>query len=194
MRERWQAISRIWENNKKSTSQLDLLMELDYMRKLSAQLEWQQSQKNWPIRIIYGSAGAPTAAIVPDNEALVENTLFWIACKDNKEAHYLIAIINSDTLFGIVRPLMTKGQYGARHLHKHLWELPIPAFDESDSLHRQISEAGSVTREGVDKVLENLRGERDKVTVTVARREIRKWLRSSREGREVEGLVGRLLG
>ena len=49
-------------------------------------------------------------------------------------------------------------------------------------------------REAVNKVLENLRGERDKVTVTVARREIRKWLRCSDEGKKVEELVGRLLG
>ena len=24
---------------------------------------------------------------------------------------------------------MPKGQFGARHLHKHLWKLPIPEFD-----------------------------------------------------------------
>ena len=64
----------------------------------------------------------------------------------------------------------------------------------SNPLHGEIADAGSAAREGVDKVLENLREERDKVTVTVARREIREWLRTSHEGREVEGLVGRLLG
>ena len=89
---------------------------------------------------------------------------------------------------------MPKGQYGARHLHKHLWKLPIPAFDVSNPLHGEISDAGSAAREAVNKVLENLRGERNKVTVTVARREIRGWLRASDGGKEVEGLVGRLLG
>ena len=26
----------------------------------------------------------------------------------------------------MVTPLMSKGQFGARDLHKHLWKLPIP--------------------------------------------------------------------
>ena len=37
-------------------------------------------------------------------------------------------------------------------------------------------------------------GERDRVTVTIARRELRKWLRASPEGQAVEDAVGRLLG
>ena len=111
-----------------------------------------------------------------------------------QEASYLMAIINSEVLSKAATPLMPKGQFGARDLHKHLWKLPIPEFDVSSPLHRNISDAGMAAREAVNKVLENLRGERDKVTVTVARREIRKWLRCSDEGKEVERLVGRLLG
>ena len=42
---------------------------------------------------------------------------------------YLVAVINSDALQEAVKPLMSKGQFGARDLHKHLWKLPIPEFD-----------------------------------------------------------------
>ncbi len=42
-------------------------------------------------------------------------------------------------------------------------------------------------------IMTTLREERDRVTVTIARRELRKWLRASDEGHAVEAAVGRLL-
>jgi hypothetical protein len=110
------------------------------------------------------------------------------------EAHYLLGIINSDVLYEAVEPLMPKGQFGARHVQKHLWRLPIPEFDPSQNLHVRISEAGAVVKDAVGLQMEQLRQERgDKLTVAIARRELRKWLRSSDEGRSVENLVGELL-
>ena len=194
MRERWRTVNALWEVNKAAANRLDLLGRLDYHRELSAQLEWHRSQAGGAVRVVYTSAGVPTASLIQDDAAIIDYKLFWIACKDMTEANYLLAIINSDALRDMALPLMSKGQFGGRDLQKHLWKLPIPAFDDSDSLHKAIADAGTVTREGVDKVLENLREERDKVTVTVARREIRNWLRLSHEGKEVERLVGRLLG
>ena len=104
-----------------------------------------------------------------------------------------LAIINSDALYELVTPLMSKGQFGARDLQKHLWKLPIPGFDAGNPLHVAVSEAGEAAAAGAAKQLERLRQERDRVTVTIARRELRKWLRESPEGQAVEDVVGRLL-
>ena len=89
---------------------------------------------------------------------------------------------------------MPKGQFGARHLQKHLWKLPIPEFDASNRLHVEVSEAGKIAATGAARQLKRLRQERDRVTVTIARRELRKWLRESDEGQAVEDAVERLLG
>ena len=89
--------------------------------------------------------------------------------------------------------MMPTGQFGARHLHKHLWKLPIPEFDPGDQLHAEVSAAGEAAAEGAARQLAQLRQERDRVTVTIARRELRKWLRASPEGKSVEDAVGRLL-
>lgn len=195
MRGRWQTISRLWEDNKSVGSELNLLGNLDYQRKLSSQLDWQRNSVNRPIRLIYTSSGQPTAALLRDDEAFVENVLFWIACKDTHEANFLLAIINSDRLYEAVQPLMNKGQFGARHLHKQLWKLPIPEFDGSDLLHREIAEAGETAALGSARRLAELRAERGEgLTITIARRELRAWLRESAEGAAVEDAVGRLLG
>ena len=89
---------------------------------------------------------------------------------------------------------MPKSQFGARHLHKHLWKLPIPEFDPDDPLHAEVSDAGEAAAEGAAQQLARLREQRDRVTVTIARRELRKWLRASPEGHAVEDAVQRILG
>ena len=129
-----------------------------------------------------------------NNDAIVENSLFWIACTDVEEADYLLAVINSDALYEELEPLMPKGQFGARHVHKHLWKLPIPKYDPSNTLHKAIAQAGSkATTTAQDKLkeLRDLHGER--LTVDLARRQIRASLRDSREGKEIETAVQRML-
>ena len=194
MRERWRTISQRWERCKAPVNKLNLLENLDHYGKLSAQLEWQRNRGNRQIRVIYNQSGEPTAALVCDAETIVDHVLYWIACNSIQEANYLLAIINSQALYYAVTPLMPKGQFGARHLHKHLWKLPIPEFDPAEELHVAISQAGEVAAAGAGRQLAQLRQERSRVTVTIARRELRKWLRESPEGRTVEEVVGRLLG
>ena len=197
MRERWQTVSGLWDAYKRPVNKLDLLAQLDYIHKLSSQLEWQNDSRCRPVRLVYTSAGEPTAAMLHDDNALVENVLFWLTCNNIQEANYLLAIINSQALYGAVAPLMPKGQFGARHLHKHLWKLPIPEFDPGNRRHVAIAKAGEAAAQGAALQLEQLREQRDSVTVTVtvtvARRELRKWLRESQEGKAVERVVGRLL-
>ena len=193
MRDRWQDVSSLWDENKTVANKLDLLRQLDYYGKLSAQLDWQQDPGERPMRVAYTKSGVPTAALLRDGAAIVDHLLYWVTCTDRQEAHYLLAIINSDVLNNLVEPLMSKGQFGARDLHTHLWKLPIPEFDAGNPLHVAISEAGETAAAGAAKQLEQLRQERDRVTVTIARRELRKWLRESDEGQAVEDVVGRLL-
>ena len=194
MRNRWRAVSRAWEEHKRPGNQMTLIEQLDYYGKLSAQLTWQANPEYRPFRVAYAKSGTPTAAVIEDDEAIVENILNWIACSSKAEADYLLAVINSDALYDAIKPFMPKGQFGARHVHKHLWRLPIPEFDGGDSLHVSIAGAGRQAAAGVERELGNLRQRFPRLTVTIARREIRKWLRESAEGKRVEEVVGLLLG
>ena len=89
---------------------------------------------------------------------------------------------------------MSKGQFGARDLQKHLWKLRIPEFDPALKLHADIAKAGARAATAAGKKLEELREQwADRLTVTIVRRELRNWLRASTEGKAVETFVGRLL-
>ena len=83
--------------------------------------------------------------------------LYWTSCATIDETYYLIAIINSNTLREMVEPLMSKGQFGARDMHKHLWRLPIPEFDGPDSTHVTVADAGRQAALGVERELGDLR-------------------------------------
>ena len=194
MRERWQTVSRLWEDNKALANSLNLLERLDYVHNLSAQLEWQHDSNDRQVRVVYTKAGEPTAALLEDGETLVDHLLYWIPCRTIDEANYLVAVINSGALQEAVKPLMSKGQFGARDLHKHLWKLPIPEFDPNEELHSVIAVAGATAANSAGKKLAEVRERRgDKMTVTIARRELRSWLRTSDEGKSVENSVTKLL-
>ena len=195
MRQRWQTISQLWEENKARANKLNLKGRLDYHRELSSQLAWQRNKGARPIRVVYTKSGMPTASTVSDRHIIIDHLLYWINCNSIDEAHYLLAIINSDSLQEAAKPLMSKGQFGARDLHKHLWKLAIAEYDGGDELHAEISAAGSAAAVGAAAELARVRAERGSgVSVTIARRELRKWLRASDEGRRVEAAVAELLG
>ena len=99
MRERWRVASDLWEKNKAKANKLNLLGRLDYHQELSTQLKWQQDSDTRPLRVVYTSAGVPTAALLDDKAVIVDYKLFWITCQDAQEAYYLLAIINSDALY-----------------------------------------------------------------------------------------------
>ena len=194
-RGRWQEMNKLWDAHKSPNNRLSLTQQLDYRRKLSAQLEWQHNNNTRPFRVVYTSSGRPTAAIASDpKEAIVDYTLYWVSCSTLDEAHYLLGIINSTTLYDRTTPFMPKGQFGPRHVQKHLWKLPIPSYDPTNPAHTAVvSEARTAARHLTDR-LDLLRASSKRpITVTTARKALRQWLATSPQGQAVEQAVTRLL-
>ena len=108
-----------------------------------------------------------------------------------------MAIINSRTLEEAVAGLMSKGQFGSRDLHKHLWRLPIPAYDPSVALQQEIAMTSQKVATGATKVVMQTQMDRAAVgkatSVKVVRSEIRTWLDTSKEAQELEISIQRLL-
>ncbi len=190
MRQRWRTISGLWDANKGVGNERTLLENLDYLSKLSTQIEWRETASDGACRVVYTKSGRPTAARLWDRDAIVENTLYWMPCGSDEEASYLLAVINSDALRDAAEPLMSRGLWGARDLHKHLWALPIPRFNPHDELHAEVAATGEAAAEGAARQFAG----RDALTSAAARKLLRQWLADSPEGREVERAVGELLG
>ena len=191
MGSRWRDMSSIWDNHKSFSNKLTLIDRLDYHRGLSSQLGY------CPIRLIYTTSGRPTAAVLEESDIIIDCRLFWLPCDTLNEAYYLAAIINSDSLYKSVMPMMPQGQYGARDLHKHLWKLPIEMYNSDDPIHRALAKAGSIAADQAAEVLAEEKRVRaaagKEMTVGVARKTIRAWLDDSEVGRAIETHVEALL-
>ncbi len=189
MRDRWSAANRLWNDHKNANNNLDLLGQLDYMSKFSAQLGGGTGS-----RLLYTTSGRPTAAVLDDPDPIIDTKLYWLRCHTREEGDYLAAVINSNALRNAVAPLMPKGQFGARDVHKHLWRLAIPEYDGGEGLHRELADAGAEAAREASARLDALRRSReDGVGVARARRELRGWLEASPLGQRIEALAARLL-
>ncbi len=97
-----------------------------------------------PLRVVYTASGTiPAVAVLRDAEAICEHGLYWVSVASEAEAAYLAAVLNSEAARARVAGRQARGQWGARHFDKVMFELPIPKFDPADRLHKRLSAASA---------------------------------------------------
>ena len=149
MRRRWDNAAEMYRGSHGNQAIKDLYDRLNYQKILASQLEYLRAAiaGNGTTRIAYTTQGEPTATIIKDNYSVLDHKLFQTVCQSAEEAHYLLAIINSNAFTAAAETFMTRGLYGARDFHKHGWKLPIPCYDSSDSLHVRLSKLGVIAEQ-----------------------------------------------
>ena len=80
------------------------------------------------------------AARVSDPQAVIENTLYWAATSGVEEARYLTAVLNSEALLELVRPLQARGEHNPRHFDMYVFKVPIPLYSEDDPAHVRLAD------------------------------------------------------
>ncbi len=196
MRSRWETMERLWEANRGKTDTKSLTQNLNWLNKLTSQLGYLRDPGERPIRIAYTTSGRPTAALITGGEAVLDTTLYQVACQNLDEAYYLLAIINSNALEATVNGFMPKGLFGARHLHKHLWKLPIPEYDASNKKHAELSRLGQAAEQECKALLDQLVSLNGPnwLTSSNARSNLRGgWQPGSATAQAIEAAVGNLL-
>lgn len=179
---RWLAeAERLWREH--SRGGMTFLEQVDYYGKLTAQLPPAQ------LRVVYAASGTiPAVAILRDRAAVVEHALYWIAAGSDAEARYLCAILNSEAARARVAQRQARGQWGARHFDKVMFELPIPQFNQANALHRRLAQAAEQA-EQVAAAVPLSEGEH----FVRARQRIRAALREDGVAQRIDALVGALL-
>lgn len=128
----WRHAEETWTAHR-SSERLTLLGQLDFRRKLSQQFPPP------PYRVVYTKGGMYlAAAIITDPAAVIDHKLYWATASGLGEARYLTAILNSDVLTQLVRPLQARGEHNPRDFDKYIFQLPIPLYDPNISEHRQL--------------------------------------------------------
>lgn len=196
MRARWEKMERLWDANKGKTDTKSLTQNLNWLNKLTSQLDYLRDPGDRPVRIAYTTSGRPTAALIANSKAIVDTTLYQVSCINTDEAYYLLAVINSLTVEAAVSDFRPTGLYGARHVHKHLWKLPIPEYDAKCELHAWLATLGREAAKECGALvgeLTTLNGA-DWVTVEKVRSNLRNgWQPGSATARAIEAAVQDLL-
>jgi SAM-dependent methyltransferase len=156
--------------------------QLNYIGQLSSQFPIA------PLRVVYTKAGTwPAAMVSRDGRAVIDHMLYWTAPQSADEAHYLVAILNSEAARSRAERFQARGQFGARHFDKVMFNLPIPPFFGGDPLHCDLA-AAATQAETVAGAVELVAGEK----FQRSRRRVREALAEDGIGGEIEKLVDTL--
>ena len=157
MQRRWSKAAEMFREAHKNQAIKDLYRRLNHQNTLTSQLEYLRSviAVDGKYRIAYTSSGRPTATIIKDKHAILENALYQTVSCSIDEALYLLAVLNSQNLENQTGIFMPRGLFGARHFHKHGWKLPIPRYDANDPLHVRLSELGATAEKECQALIAN---------------------------------------
>jgi hypothetical protein len=140
-------------------------------------------------RVLYAKAGTlPAAILLEDRQPVIDHMLYWMPVSEQVEGHYLVSILNSEAARSRIEQYQARGQFGARHFDKVMFNLPIPRFDPASSLHLELA-AAAEGAEKVAAVVELPEG----VPFQRARGMVRKALNADGVADRIDGLVSRLL-
>lgn len=171
----------LWNNNAKS--EMTLIDRWNYHNSLIVQFPISK------LRIIYAKSGTnPTAMVLRDSQSVIDHMLYWFCPRSDREANFLVAILNSETTRSRTEKLQARGQFGARHFDKVAFTLPIPRFDENKKLHNELAAAAAEAEEiaaAVDLP--------DGVRFQRARKLVRDALTEAGVAPRIDALVARLL-
>ena len=191
-----------WKKRRGEKAQkMTLLQWLDYRHKIT------QQRHTAKYKVLYPMSATYLCAAVAENQKIAETiagqkvilksfiadyVTFFAETENENEAHYLAAILNSPTIDEHLKPMQAKGLWGPRHICMKVWELPIPAYGESKSSHRELAELGMACAEKVKKILPGL--ETKDITpgkIGRLRNEVRK--RLADELKEIDEIVKRII-
>lgn len=119
---------------------------------------------------------------------VADHVTYFFETESAREALYLASVLNSPTIDHLVKPMQARGLWGPRDIHKKVWELPIPEFDENDEKHNKLAETAASCETKVAKLLPGLSSAG---SIGRARTMVRQALKH--ELGEIDGLVKALL-
>ena len=141
-------------------------------------------------RVLYNTSGTRLCAARLDaTDGIVDMKAYWTSVRSSAEAYYLLAILNSAAALAKITDLQGIGEAGTkRDFASLVWTLPIPEFDDTELLHRDL--AAAARRAETAAALVPLT---EAQHFTAKRRAIRAALAEDGIAAEIEALVDALL-
>jgi len=173
---------KLFNKFKKKTTKSDIYGWIDYRKKLSEQ------HPSGCFKVLHNRSGTNLVACVIDagdaktltvhglktNGLINFGTTHDYDTEDEREAHYLCAILNADIVNEVIKPYQTKGLFGERDIYRRAFELlPIAKYDKNDRLHNELAELSKFCHRRVAEFL----AEMPNANIGKKRRDLRKLLK-----------------
>jgi len=139
-----------------------IIDRIDYMGTLSD----QNPKKSYAV--LYNASGSYIVSCVINKNSLqpfyvgkqpihpkgfvIESKTLYYETDDEKEAHYLCAILNSEIVDKSIKPYQTRGLFGPRDIGRRPFELPIPKYDPTNEIHNKLANISKSCHEKVSKL------------------------------------------
>jgi len=189
-----------WQGRRTSKAErLSALDWLDYRKKLTGQ---NPKAKFW---VIYNKSGTFLTATkiernpiefgtngqkITNGGFLPDHVTYYSEVPSEKEAYYLVSILNAPKIDQLLTPMKTRGAWGPRDIHKKVLELPIPQFDTENHIHLHLAKLAEHCEKRVSEWLSQ--GGPGKVkSIGRLRQMVRQMLKAELE--EIDSLVQQIL-
>ena len=124
---------KLWDQNSKG--KMTFKEQINFRNKLTKQFSAPT------LKVVYGASGTyPAAALLENKEGIIDSSLYYTEVKTKEEGLYLEGILNSSSLIERIRGLQAQGQWGARHISRHLLKPYFPQYNPQDRLHKDIAD------------------------------------------------------
>lgn len=157
---------RIWKLKRgEKASKVDLYNWLNYQNKLTGQSSTAKYRvlynhsgtylvscvvNNEPSTAKFDSSGIKVAGVITDVKAYGFDT-------DNlEEAMFICAFLNAPIIDSLIKPMQSRGQFGARDIHKKVLELPMPKFDPKNRTHQELVRLATEAKAKAEKAVIDL--------------------------------------
>jgi hypothetical protein len=153
---------KIWEEKRGEKAEaMDAVDWLDYRNKLS-------EQRQAKYKVLYPTSATYLCGCIVEKKPIkieingqefelrgfVADHITYCYDTDKKlEAYFIVATLNSSAIDLLLKPMQAKGLFGPRHIHKKVWELPIPQFDPSNENHVALAQLGEKCTEKVSELI-----------------------------------------
>jgi len=156
-------VETVWKRKRGEKAQKATVYDwLDYQGKLTAQ---NPSKK---FKLLYNTSGTYLISCVADNGPrtirvngarihlrgfIADWKTFWYETDDEDEAHYIAAILNAPCLDAAIKPMQSRGAFGARDIVKKPLEFSIPLYDPGDPTHKKLADLSKRCHQKVATIL-----------------------------------------
>lgn len=122
-----------------------------------------QQKLNLQYYFLYPASGTNIAAAVVDTKNIppfdlggnylvpsgfiADHKTFWLGTNNRDEANYLAAVLNSNVIDELIKPIQTQGAFGARDICRRPFEFNIPEYDSKNEIHKELAKLGAEAAE-----------------------------------------------